>query len=243
MAGGSRRLASSDFLVRSQGLAKVGVQPSICFGSSSMALRKEAMASSSFPVPSGRAEGAVGPVDFRVAFDGLSASSRSPRQGFLGSAGRRRGSSAEGLFGSNSMALRKQAMASSSFSCAAGSCRGCCGPGKIRVAVRWPSESRRWPRPSSLERSGQGPGGVGRGGIRVEFDGLAVAGDGLVPLPLVVSARPSWCGPGQLSGRVRWPCGRRRWPRPTSLVIGQSARSCCGPRRTSGRVRGPCGGR
>ena len=66
---------------------------------------------------------------------------------------------------------------------------------------------------------------VERSALRVEFDGLTVAGDGLVQLPLSLYRRIAEVVVGlrAVSGRVRWPCGSRRWPRPASpdLVQGQ----------------------
>ena len=61
---------------------------------------------------------------------------------------------------------------------------------------------------------------VGIGVFRVEFDGLAVAGDGLVQLSPGLSGHGRGCsGPGRISGRFRWPCGSRRWPRPASSAV------------------------
>ncbi len=93
----------------------------------------------------------------------------------------------------------------------------------------------------SLAPKGRCRGCCGPGDFRVEFDGRAKLGDGLVQFALFVSGlRRGWCEHRRISGRVRWPCDTRRWPRPACPDSSGRCRGCCGPWRVSGRVRWPC---
>ena len=143
------------------------------------------------------AEVVVGRGEFRVEFDGLAEARRWPRPA--------------------SPCLRRA------------SAEADCRRRRISGRVRWPCGRRRWPRPASSGHAGQLPRlSVGVGVFRVEFDGLAEAGDGLVQLLLVAQGDAEVVvGHWRISGRVRWPCGKRRWPRAASSGRAEQCRGCC----------------
>ena len=78
----------------------------------------------------------------------------------------------------------------------------------------------------SLSLQGIAEVAVDQGVFRIEFDGLAEAVDGLVQLSLTLQGVAEVMWAEAFSGRVRWPCGSRRWPRPTSLEPSGHRRGC-----------------
>ena len=121
-------------------------------------------------------------------------------------------------------------------------CRGCSGPLRAWGRVRWPCGIRRWPRPTGSCPAVRCRGCCGpAANLGSSSMALLVFGDGLVQLVLGLSAHAEVVvGRLRAWDRVRWPCGIRRWPRPTGSWPSVRCRGCRGPARAWDRARWPC---